>query len=317
LTELITTSKSLEVNGTILAQLVPFEGYHTIHKASVHVTVVSRPRQSMIIGSDGILSFLAANFMEGRDTWAFQPVLHWSVGPWSTSGTSISNSLQTAFYGDATDASSNASYLTYDLFFDNPGIYYLWGYGYTSIEGIFWCLDNDVSDMRRAILGSPSGPPEWTNFGTIYIEEGGLHTFSVFLSEASTVVLDQWYFTQDDGFAGGFSPVSALSKAPFSLACRIRSLNNNALDSLVSPIAGGSSITSWVGNKMILDSSKYNFAIQDSETTGMTFLEGISLELWQIGGSSEMFAAWNYIFPESSIGTAYYSNDHGQNFSAL
>lgn len=317
MTDLITPAKSLETNGTIFAQLIPFDSYRTINKVSVNITIVSRVPQTMVIGSNGVVSFSAANFMEGKDTWAFQPILHWDAGvPWNTQGTSISNLLQTSFYGSSSDAAFNAPYLTYDVFFDAPGIYYLWGYGYTSSEGVFWGLDEDFSDMRRAILGSVSGPPEWTNFGTIYLEEGGLHTFTVFLSDASIVVLDQWYFTQDDGFLGGFSPVSELSKSPFTLACRLRSLNSGELDSLTSPIHD-SNITSWVENKRILGSSKYNFAIQESSISGMTFFEGISLELWQIGGSSDFFAAWDYSFPETSIGSAYVSSDYGQNFTQL
>ena len=207
---------------------------------------------------------------------------------------------------------------------DLPGVYDLWGYGYTSGEGVFWSWDNDTTDMRRVVLGTPSGPPEWTKFGSIYSHEGGQHTFSIYLSDASTVVLDQWYFTQDQEHDQYISSLGlentplTLSKAPFNTALRARSLNYDTLDDLDTPAPGAQIVTSWLSSKVIAASGKYNYLLQTTPTeTTITYDDGLSLDFWQIGGSSDHFVAWDFIFPGTSIGNAFVSTDFGENFTEI
>ena len=321
--ELITQSKPLFETGSMLVQAATFTGNKTIAKVSLNVTVTNSSIQTMVIGTSGVLSFQAANFRQSRNSWAFQPALHW-VGGWETSGTTIQNTNQTVSYFSSSDAALNAPYIKYNLFLDAPGVYDLWGYGYTSSEGVFWSWDDDTSDMRRLILGSPSGPPEWTKFGTIFSVGGGQHTFSVYLSDASTVVFDQWYFTQDLDFDQQLAstgaetiPVSSLSKSPFNTAMRVRSLNGGNLDSLTSPAPGAVSITSWLSSQVIVASGKYNYAIEDDSGLGEAFDGGLSMDFWQIGGTSDFFASWDFIFPDGSVGNAFESTDYGQDFQVI
>jgi len=321
--DLITQSKPLFESGTMFAQIGSFTGSKTVDKVSLNLTVTNSAVQTMIIGSSGDLSFQAANFREARDSWAFQPSLHW-IGGWETSGTTIQNANQSTSYLSSADSALNAPYVKYRLFLDTPGVYDLWGYGYTSSEGAFWSWDDDTTDMRRLILGTPNGPPEWTKFGSIYSPEGGQHTFSVYLSEATTVVLDQWYFTQDLNFDQQLAstgtetiPISSLSKSPFNTAMRIRSLDGGNLDDLTSPSSGAASITSWLSSQVITASGKYNYAIEDNNGVGSDFDDGLSIDFWQIGGTSDFFSSWDFIFPGNSVGSAYISTDFGQNFTAL
>lgn len=321
--DLITQSKPLFESGTVLAQIATFSGSKTISKVSLNLTVTNSSVQTMVVGVSGDLSFQAANFRESRDSWVFQPAFHW-VGGWETSGTTIQNSNQNVSYFSSADAALNAPYLKYDVFLDTSGIYDLWGYGYTSAEGVFWSWDEDTSDMRRMVLGDPAGPPEWTKFGTIFSSAGGQHTFSVYLSEASTVVFDQWYFTQDLNFDQQLSstgseniPISSLSKSPFNTAMRVRSLDAGDLDDLANPASGAASITSWLSSQVITASGKYNYEIEDSNGSGVELEDGLSIDFWQIGGTSDFFSSWDFVFPDTSVGNAYISTDFGQNFTAL
>ena len=514
---ILTTANTLPLFSDILAQEIAFDGTKTIDKVSLNLSVVNADLQTMVIGVDGVISFQAANFRDGRNTWTFQPVLHWAyLNQWNSSGTTIQNTLQTVNYVTSTNASDSAPFITYDVFLDRPGIYDLWGRGYTSAEGAYWAWDDDTTDMRRLILGAASGPPEWTKFGTIFSQTGGKHSFAVYLSDTADVVLDQWYFTQNTAFnpsAGGsghFSPIALSAKAPFNTALRVRTLKNvsvltiledvgddaedllrgvawiegainlligttsgnvidvylrfqinvpigariqssfirllgdqstqgegieplidiqildpsdlsgvvdlagpsggdantaviraagvlasvewqtvrpsgvgvetltvdlsaiiqafidstgysqgdfaifrlfvlspvrpsitddivvqsatDALDAislsvtyreaddladLENPPSGHESITSWLSSKVIVDSGKFNYAIQDELAgTGIVFNQGLSLEFWQLGGTPEHFAAWNFKFTDGdSVGDTHRSTDSGQTFT--
>lgn len=316
--ELITHSKPVYSLGTILAQIVEFDGLKNIGKVSLNLSVVSSDQKDKITGVEGVLSFQAANFQESRKSWAFQPTPHWSDITWQTSGTAIKNTGQVESYGNSTNAALNAPYIKYELFLDKQGNYDLWGYGYTSGEGAFWSWNDDTSDLRRFTLGDPSGPPEWTKFGTIYSEEGGACSFSIYLSDAAIVVLDQWYFTQDLEFnPSATSPISPLSESPFNTCVRIRSLNGGSLDSLTSPSVGSQSFSVWMPSKLLTTSGKYNYLLQNDSENNIVYSDGLSLEFWQIGGSSGHFAAWDFIFPESSSGESLISTDFGQTFTEL
>lgn len=322
---LITQSKSSFEFGTILAQTAQFSGSKTIDKASLNLTLTNSNTQTMVIGAGGVLSFSAAAFQNGRNTWAFQPVIHWNPSKnWTTNGTTIENTLQTISYLSSVDASMNAPFVKYKLFLDNPGTYDLWGFGYTSSEGVYWSFDDDTSDMRKMVLGSPSGPPQWTKFGSFFSKEGGQHTFSIYLSDATTVVLDQWYFTKDPNFdqmiSSGleFIPLD-LSKGPFNTAMRVRSLSPyGTLDDLVSPTPGSSVVTQWLSSEIITASGTYHYGLQNLLSgTGVDYLDGLSIEFWQIGGSFEFFPSWDFVFPTMSVGTAWISMDFGENFAEL
>ncbi|KKK65551.1 hypothetical protein LCGC14_2973010, partial [marine sediment metagenome] len=141
----------------------------------------------------------------------------------------------------------------------------------------------------------------------------------------TTVVLDQWYFTQDTNFDQmisseglDFLPVN-LSRGPFNTAVRIRSLSPyGMLDDLVSPTPGSSVATQWQSSEVITASGIYNYGLQTAVSgTGVSYIDGLSIEFWQIGGSSEHFPAWDFIFPTTSVGTAFMSTAFGQNFVVL
>lgn len=316
--KLITRSRPLFDTGTIVSQIAPFVAYKTLHKASLNFTVTNADLQNFAVGSAGIVTFPAASFRESRDAWVFHPVLHWlPVNNWETSGVTMQNTMQSQLYAAGTDAAFNAPFLKYQVFFDIPGVYNLWGYGYTS-SGVFWSWDDDVTHMRQFTLGSPSGPPEWTKFGTIESPEGGLHTFAVYLSDAVTVVLDQWHFTQDEtDLSYPFVPLSS-SKTPFTTGVRVRSLaTDGGLDNLETPSSGTQRAVAWLSSKDIVASGKYNYELQNTESgSGVTYSDGVSIETWQTGGSSEHFAAWDFILPDgTSVGDSFVSTDHGENFT--
>jgi len=317
-TDLITRSRPLFQLGTLITQIAPFIGAKTLHKTSIDLSITTANPTNFVVGSNGTVSFQAANFYDGRDTWVFHPVLHWSDSKsWETSGLSIENTLQTESYSTSASAAANAPYLEYNLFLDVAGVYNLWGYGFTS-GGVFWSWDGDTTDMRQFTLGSSAtGPPEWTKFGTIESPEGGLHSFSVYLSDTATVVLDQWYLTTNtEDLSYPFTPL-ALSKAPFTTGIRIRSLDNGSLDDLEGPSAGSERVVAWMPSKNVTASGKYNYELQNSDAgSGVTFTDGASIDIWQTGGSFEYFAAWDFTLTESSIGDAFTSTDYGQTFTS-
>lgn len=326
--QLITQSKPTFELGTIIAQIAQFSGFKTIDKISLNLTSTNSEIQTMVIGVAGVLSFSAAAFQSGRNTWTFQPVIHWDpTKDWTTRGTTIENTLQTVLYLSSVDASMNAPFIKHKLFLDIPGTYDLWGLGYTSTEGVYWSFDDDTSDMRKMVLGTPGGPPQWTKFGSFFSQEGGQHTFSIYLSDATTVVLDQWYFTQDTNFDQTISSEGldflplVLSKSPFNTAVRVRSLSPyETLDGLVLPTPGSSVVTQWSSSEVITASGVYHYGLQNNiNGTGVIYTDGLSIEFWQIGGSSssDFFPSWDFIFPTTSVGTAWISTDFGENFVEL
>ncbi len=303
--ELLTTSDPAFVNGTILGQVVSFTGTKTISKSSLDLSIIAEDKTNIIVGESGIVSFQAANWQESRDDWQFQPVLNWiSSNNWETSGTTISNTLQSESYTSVADAVTNAPFLKYNFFVPGEAIYDLWGYGDITGDGIFWSLDEDITNLRRFTLGPQTGTPEWTHFARVLLE-GGTHSFTVYLGNVANVaILDQWYFTTNTTLGTEVFTNSQilttplpLSKSPFNTACRLRSLNNGALDDLENPVPGAASITAWANSQGREASTKYNYEIRDNDTTiGVDFTDGSSIEFWQIGGSSDFFAAWDIIF---------------------
>ncbi len=143
---LINVANAAHEPGTVLGQIVEFSGSKEIHKASLNLSVSSVDRRTSFVGKGGAVSFAAANFQSGRDTWAFQPVLHWTnSNGWTTSGTTIQNTLQAEAYTDANDAVLNAPCLKYKLIFDVAGVYDIWGFGYVDGAGSFWSFDDDAT----------------------------------------------------------------------------------------------------------------------------------------------------------------------------
>ncbi|KKK91981.1 hypothetical protein LCGC14_2707510, partial [marine sediment metagenome] len=194
-------------------------------------------------------------------------------------------------------------------------------------EGVYWSFDDDTTNMRKMVLGAVDGPPQWTKFGSFYSQAGGQHSFSIYLSDATTAVLDQWYFTQDRNLdqtisSGGldFIPFT-LSRGPFNTAIRVRSLSPyGTLDNLASPTPGSSVVTQWLSSEVITASGIYNYGLQNVVSgTGVSYADGLSIDFWQIGGgsSSEYFPSWDFVFPTTSVGAAWISTDFGQNFTEL
>lgn len=316
--------------GIIRGQVVNFSGSMTIDKATLNLSITDTDKTDLVQGSNGVISFQAANFQESRNAWKLQPILHWSNG-WDSSGTTIQNTFQNISYDSLDDALLNASYLKYNLLFPNGGTYDLWGYGNIEGNGMWWGFSDDDSDLRRFTLGDNDsgwqGVPKWTKFGTVFLEEGGSFSFTVYLGELNTAILDQWYFTTNINFVAeldqlgnaGYSTPLPLSKAPFNTALRLRSLYNNDVDDIEGPRASlVRSITAWLPSRTIRASGKFNYEIIENDEygiTGMTFVNGLSMEYWQIGGSSDYFASWDYSFPATSIGSAFRSIDAGQNYA--
>lgn len=326
--QLITQARPTFELGTMLTQIAQFSGTRTIDKISINLTVTNATIQTMVTGEAGLVSFSAAAFQSGRNTWTFQPVIHWEYSKnWATSGTTIENTLQTVSYLSSVDAAMNAPCIKYKIFLDTPGTYDLWGLGYTSAEGVYWSFDDDTSDMRKMVLGSPGGPPQWTKFGTFFSQKGGQHTFSIYLSDATTVVLDQWILTTDTDFdqtisSGGldFVPLS-LSNGPFNTAMRARGLSAyGILEDIDSPSPGSTVVTAWLSSEVITASGTFNYPLQNvSSGTGVDYDDGLSVDFWQIGGrsSSKHFPSWDFVSPTNSVGLPYVSTDFGQNFTEL
>jgi len=330
--QLLQTSNPSFTLGSIVGQTALFSGTKIIHKVSLDLSLHSTNLRTEFTENSGTVSFQAANFQNGRNTWAFQPTFHW-IGPWQTSGVSIQNYLQSSAYLTVSDAVNNAPYLNYKLYFSNPGVYDLWGYGYTSGSGIYWSFNNDISDLRKANLGNVAyNPfPSWTKFGTINVNEGGYYDFTVYLSEAQTVILDQWYFTSNDfnsvlslmGDSGYHTPFGT-SSGPFNTAIRLRNLSggnlvglNNYIDpyGINSNLYESNSITAWLSSNNIVGSGKYNYEIRNNiYNSGVSFSDGLSIEFFQIGGSGDFFASWNYAINKTTVGTPFSSIDFGQTY---
>ncbi len=303
------------ISGVVLKQNLedPYLDAVTIDKVSLNLTVTATDRSTLVEGLGDFVSFQASNWQDGRDQWTFQPVDH-VFEEFTTSGTAIENTLQTDDYSTVTEAVIDAPFLKYNLLFPEDGNYDLWGFGFVSGSGIFWGIDGDTTDLRSLNLGDqPSGferIPRWTKFGSIYIGAGGLHSFEVYLrDQSSIVILDQWYFTsnldlESQLHAEDFIEPFDLSTTPYMTILRLSD--------------GVNTVTSWLSSVNIPSSGKYNYEVRNSDTlSGVVFTTPISIEFWQVGGGKDDFAAWSYIFSDSSAGDAFISTDFGQTFSKL
>lgn len=313
--------------GKIIGQIVNFSGQKTIHKVSLNLSVNNKNRKTTIIAENGIASFQAANFQRSRDSWTFQPVNHW-LGDWQTSGTTIRNIFQEEHFESDEHAVNNAPLLGYDILFPDTGTYDLWCYGFAQ-NGVFWSFNNDTTNLRSATIGNSLfyGRPRWTKLGTIFIEEGGVYSFDIYLKDNHLVILDQWYFTTNTNFGtelsseggGAYLMPLPLTEGPFNTIIRLRDLSESGeLITLDNPYLIGNSISSWLPSVDIIDCGKFNYEIRNKrEHSGVGFSDGLSLEYWQIGGSSNHFAAWDYIFTKQSVGSIFSSQDFGQNFNSV
>jgi hypothetical protein len=316
-------SNSAFNSGQIIGQIAQFSGSKTIHKVTLNLNVSDKDKKLFIIASQGNASFHAVNFQSYRDSWVFQPAFHWSESTWKTSGLTIENSLQTDFYGDPDDAFVNAPFISYFVFLDNPGEYDIWGYGFVSSPGLFWAFDNDETHLRSFTLGEDTSSgfrvPRWTKIGRILSIAGGLHTFTVYLGNVDSVLLDQWYFTQNLNFdidlenlsEDGFNSPIPISRSPYITAMRLRPLSGDN----VSTLESNPGITSWIPSNEIIASGQVHYPIQNNASSlGVTFADGASIEFWQVGGSLDDYAAWNYNFDDTSAGNSFKSTDYGQNY---
>lgn len=293
--------------GTILGQVVEFSGSKRIDKVSLNLSVTSTDPKDFVVGSSGRLSWNVMNFSSARNEWVLQPIPHWSDDyNWKSSGLSVKNTLQSESYTDVADVAANAPYLTYSLFFPTGGVWKMWGYGWSQ-DSIWWSVDSDTTHLRQASLGrNISGfyeVPYWTNFGSLFFEEGGLHTFTVYLGN-SPVILDQWLFTSDlnltttldESVDSAYTKPLPLSEGPFTSVCRLRSLENGIPVPISDPPTGSKIVTSYQSSTNIRASGKFNFEIKESNSSGVSFANGVFIEYMQIGGNSKNFASWDYNF---------------------
>lgn len=292
----------------MLNQIVNFNGIKSIAKVSLNLTVIGHQKRTFIQGEDGNISFQAANWQNGRNVWTFQPVIHWAESNnWTSSGTSVSNRFQDEYFSSSSESLSQAPYLSYFLYADEEGSYDIWCYGYSNGSLYYTWNDENVTPFTI----NADIKPKWQKIGSVIVEEPNVYTFSVYLSDTTIVVLDQWYITKNTNLESEFNsspslyttPIT-LSKSPFNTAVRLRSLYQEELDDLENPYNPNSqSITSWLPNVNV--SGKYNYTVQNTEDlSGINFEDGVSVDFWQIGGDDSFFCAWNYTFATSSIGDA-------------
>jgi hypothetical protein len=305
--------------GHLIGQIVTLTGSKKVSKLSLSFNLVQDIFRQYFTENDGVFCFDAANFQESRHSWSFQPCVYPSF---NTNNTPITNSLQETTYLNS-EIFDNAPYLKYTMYFSQAETYNLWCYGYANGQGIAWTWDNDSTDIRTATLGLVTPIPYWTRLATISVEEAGLHTLSIFLiNKSNTVILDEIVListnnTVDDEtlpsiFDSHIDPYSTMSDGPFSMAVRLRSLSGGSPQDLSNPAT--ISNTAWLSSIKMPASGKGNFIFQDSEyDKGITFANGLSIEYWQIGGSSANLAAWDYSFisDSTSVGNTYSSSDFG------
>lgn len=286
-----------------LTEIALFTGEKRIDKATIDLTVVTPARKNFIVGKNGVISFSAINFQDSKDEWIFQPL---NTYGWNSNGSPISNTLQYESYTDWQDAVTNAPSLTYSLYFPESGVYNLWGYGYTSGLGLYWGFHSDTTNLRTLQLGiDDSGwesTPRWTNFGSVFVEEGGEYEFTVYAGAIQTVILDQWYFTNKDFLTElvdlgdeGYSAPKPISDGPFMTILRLRSLLNGEVEPISEVTEASIIVSSYLSSTKIFASGKLNYQIKNNISShGVSFTNGLSLEFWQIGGGPHSFAAWNF-----------------------
>jgi len=303
----------LRENVTISAEITAIE------KVSLNLTVTASNSHNFIVGSDGTLSFQAANFRDSRDSWVFSASDHYNgvpalgTPPWETCGRTLQNRIQQRSYISSSDSAVNAPYIKYDLFFDTDGVYDLWGLGFTSGgNGVYWEFDGDTSNMHQSSLGTYTGPPQWTHFGNFFTSTGGLHTFTVYLGDDDYIFLDQWYFTKDRNFDATISslgqensPISPLSESPFNTF--IKTHGTIADD--------GDLAYSWLSSKDIIASGKYNYILQNGPSSTVNYQSLITIDFSRIGGGQGHFPAWDYaVLDELNSDTTFISTNCGQSF---
>lgn len=296
---LISPSSIAYIPGTVLGQIISFDNTKSINKVSLDLAVTNNDRKEFIVGSFDRVSWSAINFQSYRENWVFQPIYHWISGLWNTSGMTIQNTLQYDDYITSAESFSAAPYLKYSLFIPSGGVWNMWGFGY-SFGNIFYSIDD--GSLQTLKLGStdPAGlaeVPYWTKFGTLFFEEGGLHSFTVFLSENNTVIFDQWLFTTEaNPDIETYTSSLPLSKGPYMTIVRLRNLEGDYPVPLSDPPKDSVVVASYKSSTEILESGKHNYLIQNNSSgAGVQFSNGVSLEYIQIGGSSNYCASWNFV----------------------
>ncbi len=300
--------------GKLIGQVCEFTGEKDISKVSISLNVSRESPIDVILQKGDYISFLAANFSGGRETYRFHPSCHFGDTEWKTSRTPLSNSSQSEAYATAEDAEENSPYISYDFYSSTGGTYQLWGYGY----GDFYYSFNSHAANSASLIGNK---PSWQSFGYIVLEEGSYNTFRVYLKDTNVVVFDQWYFTTDLSFdtelynsgAESYELPLPVSSGPFNTALRIRRLNDyNDIDA-VDQSTEYDSITIWKPSSKIMASGKFNYKLPEPTS----YSGGLIIEFWQIGGGINHCAAWAYSDETESIGQAYISSDFGQNIQRI
>jgi len=278
-----------------------------LQKVSLDLTIESSQKRYIEV-RNGIGSFQACNFQRSREAWCFEPV---SDVDWGTNGTPITNNLTLQGYDFSSDRQllNDAPHLTYDLYFFEAGTYDLWVYGYSAGQ-VYWGLDGDTTHLRPLVFECSeydeycNQKPYWQKFGTIYLTDGGVHSFSVYLGDLAEVVLDQWYFTSNEDFQDdldlegeeAYRQALPLSPGPFM--------------TVLSVTAGTEynpqMATSWLSSVKMPDSGIYNYGIYGTQTElGIEYEDSIALSFWQVGGDLDNYAAWNYVVSNGEIVYSY------------
>ena len=287
---LLGTSDYAFVPGDYIRQTLTSSADDTVDKAELDLTVETE-EHIYIDAMYGTASFYAANFQSSRKSWVFQPV----------GRIPIINSLQTSTHDTVEEIVDRAPYLTYNIYFTAPGVYEMWVLANLSGCSLYWSFDDDETHLRciePAGEQDPYGDPEWQRFGSLYIEEGGLYTFTVYSSSPEQTILEQWYFTTRTTFAdeiaadgeGGSSRAMPISRGPFTTAITVGvSVNDPYL-----PDLPDTSFTSYLPSVDMIGSGKFNYDLRAPTGMAIHDLDEIEIDFWQIGGSRTNFAAWNY-----------------------
>lgn len=301
--------------GRILSQKLHFSELKTIYKLSINLLLDNQEKTDYILNKSTNISFPVCSFSSIRDGWIFSLVDNILLG-YSTHSVSIKNINQIQTYNNNDDIYNYAPKISYKIYFPEEGNYDFWGYGVTDSEGLFYSFNNDKDNLINFTLGLSETTPKWTFVSSIYIKEGGVYNFDIYIStsySSNNIILDQWLFTKNYNlrneldFVGNsdYKKPFNLTRCPFSVACNMYDNSHRSL--------------SFLPSVKINDSGKYFFNIYN----GQSYIDDVYIELQQIGGTKKFKSSWIYS-DQDTVNTnniytikPYLSEDFGQNFSEL
>lgn len=314
---LVGSNSSISQPGELFGQIVPtLSG--SVYKATIGIDVFDHQIANYFSDVDGLCVIDAINATSSRNQWVFQPF----APSYSSNSTPVTNDFQTDSY-DNESVVESGPFLTYRVYFNQAGTYHVWIYGYSSGDHVAFSFNEDETILSTT-LGNPGFPDTayWTYITSLDIEAPGEYSFTLYIKD-TTVLLDQIVLALDtlcdtDEFPTAIgsvtTPVDNETQGPFTLALRLRSLENGLPIDLAA--IDSCRATSWRSSVNIFGSGSVSFIFEHPNfDKGIVFTNGLSLEYWQIGGSPNYYSGWNYILGSSSIGMTYTSINYGKTIS--